>query len=215
MESGKYYVLSDGNNLFEGMTKEEIFAAIVEATGNTPTGIDDAFITKIKEQNQNIPLKFWIGTNAQYNALEEIDPNCFYIFTDTNELDNIEQLAEDAAETKATEICAPLETFINKINDVLYADEGSGIINASIANINNYLIVLVKTGVFPFVVCTVEYNYTNNEAIIKGSYSSTTYDVWINIHISDFVCDRNESIVTAKSTGTATAAEIETIIGVV
>ena len=105
MESGKYYVIGYGNNLYEGLTKEQVIAAIAEATGETPTDVDAAFITKIKEQNRNLPLKFWIGTNAEYNALQEIEPNCFYIFSDSDDLDDIIAAAEEAAEAKASEIC--------------------------------------------------------------------------------------------------------------
>ena len=42
-----YYVISKDNCQFEGLTKEQVFAAIAEATGNTPTKVDEAFITKI------------------------------------------------------------------------------------------------------------------------------------------------------------------------
>lgn len=64
-----YYVICDDNCRFIGMTKEQIMAAIAEATGATPVHIDDAFITKIKEQNHQNPLKFWVGTEAEFNAI--------------------------------------------------------------------------------------------------------------------------------------------------
>lgn len=85
-----YYVLCENNCKFPAMTAEQTMAAIAEATGNTPTNIDDAFITKIKEKNANNNLTFWVGTTAQYNALVaagEIDENCLCILTDetTNE----------------------------------------------------------------------------------------------------------------------------------
>jgi hypothetical protein len=82
MADRKYYVLCESNCKFEGMTKEQIFAAIVEATGNAPTDIDSAFITKIKEQNKNNDTKFWTGTRAEYNAIVASgakDPYTIYI----------------------------------------------------------------------------------------------------------------------------------------
>jgi hypothetical protein len=65
----KYYVLCRDNCKFEGLTKEQIYAAIAEATGNTPTGVDDAFITKLVEQNKNAATRLWVGTETEYNAL--------------------------------------------------------------------------------------------------------------------------------------------------
>lgn len=78
-----YFVRCSDDCLAEGMTKEQIFAAIAEATGNTPTGIDEAFITKVKESNANGEISFWIGTEAEYNALG-IDADVMYIRVDEN-----------------------------------------------------------------------------------------------------------------------------------
>lgn len=101
MADRNYYVICDDNCKFEGMTKEQILAAIAEVTGATPTQIDDAFITKIKEQNRNSPLKFWVGTNAQYNELTPVD-GVFYIITDADPLidviKEVEQNAQDIGE---------------------------------------------------------------------------------------------------------------------
>lgn len=97
-----YYVLCDDNCRFEGMTKEQIIAAIAEATGETPTHIDDAFITKIKEKNANDPLMFWIGTSAQYNAISVKDSDTFYIVTDDDTDEHITLLAEAVEEMSGT-----------------------------------------------------------------------------------------------------------------
>ena len=78
-----YFVRCSDDCLAEGMTKEQIFAAIAEATGNIPTGIDEAFITKVKESNANGEISFWIGTEAEYNALG-IDADVMYIRVDEN-----------------------------------------------------------------------------------------------------------------------------------
>lgn len=83
MSERKYYVICGNNCKFESMTKEQIITAIQEAvsTGEIKD-IDAGFITKVKEQNAGNNLLFWVGTTAEYNALEEKDPNCFYIKTD-------------------------------------------------------------------------------------------------------------------------------------
>lgn len=65
----KYYVLCDANCKYESLTKEEIYAAIADATGNVPSGVDEAFITSIKELHTNNNIQFWVGTEAEYNAL--------------------------------------------------------------------------------------------------------------------------------------------------
>lgn len=99
MESGKVYVLSIGNNLDEGMTKEQIIAAIAEATGETPTHIDDAFITKLQEQNRNRNLKVWVGTQAEYAAIATPASDTLYVITDANEYEDLDARltqAEDA-----------------------------------------------------------------------------------------------------------------------
>ena len=69
MSNKKYYVLCDTNCKYESLTKEQIYAAITEATGNTPTNVNDAFITNIKELHNNDNIQFWVGTEAEFNAL--------------------------------------------------------------------------------------------------------------------------------------------------
>lgn len=71
------------DSLYEGMTKEQIYAAIVEAVeGGTIGDIDTGFVTIIKEINKNIGLQFWVGTTAEFNALTEKADNVLYIKTD-------------------------------------------------------------------------------------------------------------------------------------
>lgn len=82
-DSTKFFVMRGDKVLFESMTKEEIYSAIVQAIEQGEIGdIDTGFVTKIKEQNHNNDLKFWKGTQAEYNALEAVDPTTYYILTD-------------------------------------------------------------------------------------------------------------------------------------
>lgn len=121
-----YYVLCDDNCRFESMTKEQIIAAIAEATGATPTHIDDAFITKIKETNANEALKFWIGTSAEYNALVEggrLVNGVLYILTDETWGDDIQASVEalqgtvDNVVSNVQEIRSSVETLQESIQD--------------------------------------------------------------------------------------------------
>lgn len=79
----KYYVFCDNDCKYEGMTKEQIIAAIAEATGAIPTDIDSAFITKIKEKNNNSALSFWLGTESEFNALN-VDADKYRLYVDSN-----------------------------------------------------------------------------------------------------------------------------------
>lgn len=84
MADKTYFVLCADDCKYEGMTKEQIIAAIAEATGATPTSIDDAFITKIKEQNANVAMKIWVGNRAQYNALTPAADTLYFIPAEMN-----------------------------------------------------------------------------------------------------------------------------------
>ena len=96
MESGKYYVVGYGNNLYESMTKEEILAAITQAVSTHTIGnVDTGFVTTLKEINNNKGLKVWIGSTAEYNAIQNKETNCLYILTDDTILEDIETLVND------------------------------------------------------------------------------------------------------------------------
>ena len=81
------YALCRNNCKYPTMTAEQILAAIAEATGTTPTNIDDAFITKIVEQNKNATTRLWVGTESEYNAVVakgEVDNNTIYCIKNGN-----------------------------------------------------------------------------------------------------------------------------------
>ena len=98
MADRKYYCMCDSNCKFETMTKEQILAAIAQAA---ETGLvfdeDAAFITKVKERNAGGFLAFWVGTQAEYNAIAEKDPNCYYHITNSTKDADIAKAIEDAA----------------------------------------------------------------------------------------------------------------------
>lgn len=106
MTERNYWVLCDDNCRFPAMTKEQIYDAIAEATGMTPTPVDEAFITMIKEQNANHNMKFWHGTEAQFNALEETDPDTVYVIG-TNKVKSVDAL--EAAVSELQEEVQPVD----------------------------------------------------------------------------------------------------------
>ena len=95
-----YYVFCDDNCKFPSMTKEQIITAIANATGLVPSGIniDDAIITKIKEQNGQIPVKLWVGEQSDWNALNEKPTNTLALFTDDDEIASLEASIIECAE---------------------------------------------------------------------------------------------------------------------
>lgn len=96
----RYFVLCEDNCRFEAMTKEQILAAITQAVEHGEIhDVDTGFVTKIKEQNAGRELKFWVGTQAQYNAIETPATNVMYLITDpqaeTEMQAQIDELRED------------------------------------------------------------------------------------------------------------------------
>lgn len=84
------YVICDQNCKFEGMTKEQIYAAIVQAVNEGTIGdINTGFVQTIKTIN-GIGLKFFVGTQAEYDRLSNEDKeNLFAIITDDATKDGI------------------------------------------------------------------------------------------------------------------------------
>lgn len=111
-EERQYFVLSDDNCRFESMTKEQILAAILEATGHLPEDYDDGFITKIREMNSEGNLKFWVGSQAEYNALETKEIGTLYIITDDTDIDDWEAAVEEFRQ----ELASAMETINQIIN---------------------------------------------------------------------------------------------------
>lgn len=94
-EEKKYYAFDNADNKAETMTKEQILAAIMEAVNNGTIGdINAGFVSKILEMNKNGNLKLWVGTMAEFNAIETKDPDTLYLFTDDQTIGDIESEIE-------------------------------------------------------------------------------------------------------------------------
>lgn len=100
----KYYCICDSNCKFETMTKEQILAAIAQAVETGSVGdCDTGFVTTIKEKNGGRGVTFWVGTQAQYNAIASKEENCMYIITDdTSGADLLQTVARMAQECEAS-----------------------------------------------------------------------------------------------------------------
>lgn len=111
MSERKFYCLCDSNCKYETMTKEQILAAIAQAAAGGLTFDPDAgIVTKVKEGNAGGYITFWVGTQAQYNALANKDANCFYLITDSTQTKDIAasiKAAQDAAADAAALAATP------------------------------------------------------------------------------------------------------------
>ena len=90
MPNRKYYVICESGCRFESMTKEQILSAITQAveTGEIQN-VDTGFVTTIKTID-GTPLKFFVGTQARYDALSNADKeNLFAIITNDTSKDGI------------------------------------------------------------------------------------------------------------------------------
>lgn len=94
MATPKVYVICDQNCKFEGMTKEQILTAIVQAVeGGEIKDIDAGFIQTVKTIN-GISLRFFVGEKSAYDALSaEERENLFAIITnDTTKADLLAEI---------------------------------------------------------------------------------------------------------------------------
>ena len=97
-------VRGNSDSLYEAMTKEQILAAIVEAVeGGTISDVNTGFVTTIKEQNNGVGLMFWVGTTAQYNAIETKQNNVLYIKTDDTSAQAINSAIAALQETQTSQ----------------------------------------------------------------------------------------------------------------
>lgn len=102
-EELKVYALDDGANKHQSMTKEQIITAITQAINDgTITNIDAGFITKLQEKNHNKALQLWIGTSAEFQALESKNEDTLYMLTDDTTVDDLAN-AITALETNLNE----------------------------------------------------------------------------------------------------------------
>lgn len=82
-KDGAKSALSELTNDMTFLTQEQIITLVNNIVSTGSVGdIDTGFVTKLVEQNRHRALRFWIGTQAEYNALSTKIANTFYIITD-------------------------------------------------------------------------------------------------------------------------------------
>lgn len=90
-----YYVTREDGVKTEGLTKEQIYELINGTTGEIPEGVDEAFITKLREINKSDNISLWVGSNAEYNDIEVKDINTVYIVTNDTFYTDLETQIDD------------------------------------------------------------------------------------------------------------------------
>ncbi len=132
MADRKYYVLCEQNCKFESMTKEQILTAITQAvTSGKIRDVDTGFVTTIKTINGK-PLRFFVGTQSEYEALTD-KQNLFAIITNDTNKESIEAILEDLqknVESNAEEISTLADDFAKHEKE--YAQYKSGLADGSV-----------------------------------------------------------------------------------
>ena len=199
MESGKYYVLADGNNLYESMTKEQILSAIVQAVeSHTISDVDTGFITTLKEQNSGDAFKIWLGTTAEYNAIQQKERNCLYILSDDTELEDLEN--------EILRLGAAVETISALKNQILLNESVSYGTGLSVAlsgdkTISDYAVVKVSVNGGDILCSTRPVTGDYGDTLIEGSavIIGATYSIFtVRIY-----CDSNTNTIKAQLSQTA------------
>lgn len=121
-EEPKVYALDDAKNQRETMTREQIVTAIenMETTGSVGD-VDAGFISKILELNKRGKLRFWVGTMAEFNALETKEEDTLYLYTDDPTLDDIEDALteiQSAFDAYKTQNDSEISTINSRLDDL-------------------------------------------------------------------------------------------------
>lgn len=142
LDEKNVYALDAGKNSFLTMTKEQILAAITQAvsTGEIKD-IDAGFVTKLQEMNKQGVLQVWVGTMAEFEALEEKREDMLYLFTDDptvtdieGELKNLETQIKNIVDgntvVKKAEAATTADKATNalKINDMQLTRSDDGVL---------------------------------------------------------------------------------------
>lgn len=95
-KDGAKSALSELENDMTFLTREEITTLVNNIVSTGSVGdIDTGFVTRIKELNKNKALSFWVGTQAEYDAIATKTVNTFYIITDDSYKEDIAQEIAD------------------------------------------------------------------------------------------------------------------------
>lgn len=199
MSEKNFYVIGDDNCRYEGMTKEQTIAAIEQVISQGfISDVDTGFITKIKEQNKQKDLTFWVGSQAEYNAIETKAENCFYVISNSGNFAELKKAVENLIienetikesivdlKDKQFNDCLKLEREIRAVRQLIVA---KNISLQSPVNANSEYTFsqdVHKEGyrplcVVPYVLTTTGTLYVNLSITNIGIYSGDT--LWLSVY---------------------------------
>lgn len=100
--------LSELTNDMTFLTEEQIITLVTNIVDSGSVGdIDTGFVTRLVEQNKHKALRFWVGTQSEYNAIAEKLANTFYIITDDSFKEDVQ---------------AAIVDLQNQINNIVHTD---------------------------------------------------------------------------------------------
>lgn len=166
-EQIQIYGLDDGLNAHETMTTEQILAAIQRAitTGEVSDKFT-AFIEMIKEQNKGVGMKIWIGTQAEFNALEKTENDVIYIFSDDPTMNDIDQKFAEV-DQKIEELEAMVQLYGER--PAIHSIELSGDFNKPDFGSTTNIITILPVGSYKSV-SNVTVECTDDIKIMKLSF---------------------------------------------
>lgn len=91
MSEIKAYGFCENDCRREVYTKEQTVALLQAAidNGSLASCTGNVIISEVQEINKNVGLKFWLGTQAEYNAIENYSADVHYIITDDTTLESL------------------------------------------------------------------------------------------------------------------------------
>ena len=190
MPNRTYYVRCKTGCLAEALTKEQTLAAIAQAmqTGEVKN-VDAGFITRVKEQNADDTIFFWLGTTAEYNAIPEADrlENCLYIKTDdTFETDVVKTLLEfeETLNDNIAKIPPQAEITVNAIRggEFTCVNEYGDIIEPKKKATTNWTFAIPEYGTYT--ITGVYNNITRTEAVKVDAVKK--YEISMQFYYDNF-----------------------------
>lgn len=140
-DTPKVYVLDEAKNAFEGMTKEQVITAIenMESTGS-PGDIDAGFISKILDLNKKGKLRFWVGTQAEFRALESTEENVLYLLSDDPTIDDLGAKIDEVEENVdalSSSTASQIETINRRLDDLGFKEGVAGFVGEASPTVNS------------------------------------------------------------------------------
>lgn len=162
-EQDQVYALDAGGNKIATLTTAQILEAIAEAieTGQVPSELK-AFIDAVQEQNKAKSLKFWLGTQAEFLALESTSDDIIYFINDSTNLRDLANALERLKEQLQSG-----DFVVKKAEEAEEADDATNVT----ANINGKAI----SSIFESDGTTVK-EATNVKTSINGKAISSIFE---------------------------------------